>query len=43
MRESRHEKRKREKIAAENLKQYQQAFRERTKKIIKPALLQGRV
>jgi predicted transcriptional regulator len=43
MRESRHEKRKREKIAAKNLKQYQQAFRERTKKIIKPALLQGRV
>jgi hypothetical protein len=36
MRESRHEQRKREKIAAENLKQYQQAFRERTKKLLNP-------
>ena len=32
MRESRHEKMKREKIAAENLNQYQQAFRQRMKK-----------
>ena len=42
VRESRHEKFEREKRAAENLNQYQQAFRERMK-ILNPPFLQGRV
>ena len=43
LRESRREKVEREKRAAENLNQYQLAFRKRMKKILNPPFFQGRV
>jgi len=43
LRESRREKVERGKHAAENLSQYQRAFRERMKKILNPPFFQGRV